>query len=58
MVKYGGSLLKKQDFFSGEIKKDGKKVCTVEGSYLGHVDIDGLRYWDLRDEEENPKHFK
>ena len=25
---------------------------------MGYIDFDGVRYWDLRDEETNPKHFK
>lgn len=25
---------------------------------MGHVDFDGVRYWDLREEDYNPKHFK
>ena len=47
-----------QDFFSGEICKGGKKVCTIEGNYMGYVDFDGVRYWDLRDEEHQPKHLR
>ena len=47
-----------QDFFTGEICKDGKKVCTIEGNYMGYVDFDGVRYWDLRDEPHQPKHLK
>ena len=38
--------------------KDGKKVCTIEGNYMGFISFDGVKYWDLRDEEEFPKHFK
>ena len=25
---------------------------------MGFVDFDGVRYWDLRDEELQPKHFR
>ena len=25
---------------------------------MGHIDFDGVRYWDLRDEEHSPKQFK
>ena len=51
-VEMGAYKLKAQDFFYGEINKDGKKVCTIEGNYMGYIDFDGVRYWDLRDEEE------
>ena len=33
-------------------------MITIEGNYTGYVDFDGVRYWDLRDENESPKHFK
>ena len=49
-VNYGSYYLKKQDFFSGEIKKAGKKVCEISGNYMGYIDFDGQRYWDYRDE--------
>ena len=35
----------------GEIHKDGKKVCTVEGNYVGYLDFDEVRYWDVREKE-------
>ena len=54
----GSYKMKSQDFLYGEIKKDGQKVCTVEGNYMGYIDFDGVRYWDLRDEDQFPKHFK
>jgi len=57
-IKMGAYKLKSQDFFYGEIKKDGEKVCTIEGNYMGYIDFDGVRYWDLRDEDALPKHFK
>ena len=57
-IKYGAYAMKKQDFIWGEIFKNGKKVCTIEGNYMGYMDFDKVRYWDLRDEAEFPKHFK
>jgi hypothetical protein len=33
----------------GEILKDGKKVCELFGNYMGFLDFDGIRYWDLRE---------
>ena len=47
-----------QDFFAGEICKNGVKVSTISGNYMGFVDFDGVRYWDLRDEKQLPKHFR
>ena len=37
---------------------NGKKVCEITGNYMGYIDIDGVRYWDLRDDEEFQKHYK
>ena len=54
----GEQQQKTQDVLYGEIEKDGKVVCKIEGNYMGYIDFDGVRYWDLRDEEENPKHFR
>ena len=57
-IKFDAYRFKKQDFIQGEIEKDGKKICSIEGNYMGYVDFDGVRYWDLRDEAQFPKHFK
>ena len=27
----------------------GKKVSSIYGNYCGYLDIDGKRWWDLRD---------
>ena len=51
-IKFGAYTLKKQDFFCGEIEVNGKKVCEIVGNYSGYIDIDGVRYWDIRDDEE------
>ena len=51
-------MMKKQDFLQGEITKNGKKICQIDGNYNGYVDFDGVRYWDLRDDDQFPKHFK
>ena len=42
-------MFRKQDFVWGEIKKNGVKICEIEGNYLGYLDFDGLRYWDARE---------
>lgn len=39
---------KHQDFFKGEISVKGIKVSDIYGSYMGFFDIDGKRYWDIR----------
>lgn len=46
---YGNIKKKPQDFFQGEITVHGQKVSTIFGNYMGFVDFDGVRYWDLRD---------
>lgn len=46
----GGDRWKAKDYFKGWIKKDGEVVCSeVKGTYMGHMDCDGQRYFDLRD---------
>ena len=46
------------DYFEGTIKdKDGNVLSSFTGSYLSHIDFDGVRYWDIRrniDIEEYP----
>ena len=27
----------------------GRKVCTIEGNYVGYLDFDDVRYWDVRE---------
>ena len=40
---------KLSDCFIGEIKdKNGNILSTFNGSYLSHIDFDGFRYWDIR----------
>ena len=36
------------DYLEGDIKKDGKTLCRLSGSYMGFLDWDGVRYWDAR----------
>ena len=40
-----------QDHFTGEIKVRGEKVSDIKGNYMGYFDIDGVRYWDIRDKD-------
>jgi len=40
---------KARDYFVGEIKKDGKVVSKLFGTYMGYIDFDRQRYWDIRE---------
>lgn len=48
-IKFGTDSQREQDWLSGEIIKDGKKVCAITGNYMGFIDFDGERYWDARE---------
>ena len=43
------NLYRTQDYFAGSIYKNGKEVSKVYGNYMGFIEFDGVRYWDLRD---------
>ena len=45
----GGAKGYGRDYFAGEIKKDGKTVSKMFGTYMGYLEFDGQRYWDIRD---------
>ena len=48
-----GSVKKKvQDYFQGQITHYGKKICEVYGSYMGYMDFNGQRYFDIRHNED------
>ncbi len=53
-ITFGTVPKKPQDFFTGEIKKRGKTVNRIYGTYLGFLEFDGRRYWDIRDAEMFP----
>ena len=46
----GGSKTSRySDYFEGTIKdKDGKILSNFTGSFLSHIDFDGVRFWDIR----------
>ncbi|CDW86164.1 UNKNOWN [Stylonychia lemnae] len=46
----GNNKKKAQDFFTGEIFLNNKKVSDVSGNYMGYIEFDKQRYWDLRDQ--------
>jgi hypothetical protein len=41
---------KPKDYFRGEIIKEGEVVSKMYGNYMGYIDFDGVRYWDVRDQ--------
>ena len=43
---------KPQDWITGKIKVNGEVVSTMSGSYLGFFDVDGERFYDVRDAPE------
>ena len=47
----GKYRMKTQDYICGEIKANGSKVCEVYGNYMGFVDFNKQRYWDIREME-------
>ena len=47
-------LNRPQDFFTGEIICRGQKKADVYGNYLGFIDFDGKRYWDIREQHVYP----
>jgi hypothetical protein len=42
-------IIRPSDYFSGEILRNGKKVSNILGTYLGFIEFDEVRYWDIRD---------
>lgn len=45
-----GNIKKKtQDYFTGEIFFHGKKILDIRGNYMGHMDVNGHRYFDVRE---------
>ena len=45
------SRWKAQDYFTGEIKRGDETIHKINGNYMGYFDIDGVRYWDIRDKD-------
>ena len=41
-----------KDAFTGYIMaRNGQKLCNIEGNYMGYMDFDGQRYFDLREQD-------
>lgn len=47
--KFGNVRGKPHDYFSGQILRDGESVSTIHGNYMGYIDFDGVRYYDVRE---------
>ena len=45
----GTYKFKTQDYLHGRISVKGKKVCDIYGNYMGFLDFNKERYWDIRD---------
>jgi len=41
--------LRASDYFTSTIKKNGKDICKVYGSYLSFIEFNDVRYWDVRE---------
>lgn len=46
---------KPSDYFETHIHHKNAPVHKIEGTYLGYISIDGVKYWDGRDF--NPEDF-
>lgn len=40
---------KTQDYFTGKISQNGQQISEIFGNYMGYMDIDKQRYYDLRE---------
>ena len=55
-LKFGGVKKKAKDYFSGVIKQAALnaperwvELSSFTGTYLGYIEFDGQRYWDVRE---------
>ncbi len=55
-LKYGNIKKKAKDYFSGVIRHRAANtvdkwidLIQIKGTYLGWIEFDGIRYWDLRE---------
>lgn len=45
-----GNVKKKtQDYYTGEIHQNGKKILEIKGNYMGYMDVGSQRYFDVRE---------
>lgn len=47
--KFGNVRGKTGDYFRGKIKSKGKAISKIHGNYMGYIDFDGVRYYDVRE---------
>jgi hypothetical protein len=47
-ITFGNVKKKPTDYFEGTINVDGKPVSKISGTYLGWIEVDGMRYFDYR----------
>lgn len=45
----GTFKMKTQDYVTGRIEVNGRKEVDIYGNYMGFVDFNKQRYWDIRD---------
>lgn len=48
---FGNVRGKTQDYFSGQILKGQKVVSEIRGNYMGFIDFDKVRYYDIREKQ-------
>jgi len=44
----GESKNASKDYILGEIQQNGKAVSQIRGNYMGWIEFDGVRYFDVR----------
>jgi hypothetical protein len=47
-ITIGETKKKPRDYFEGQMLVKGKIVSNIRGTYLGWIEFDNIRYWDLR----------
>lgn len=45
----GGVRKNPADYLKGEILQNGNSVANIWGNYMGFLDINGERLWDVRE---------
>ena len=47
-AQYTIGIKKGRDYVKGEIKQHGRVVANLSGSYMGYLEFDNVRFWDIR----------
>lgn len=45
-ISIGDVKKKPSDYLAGTIKQHDRIVCNIQGTYMGFIEFDALRYWD------------